>query len=138
MTYTATPTHGKVARLEKSDTAVDYIGEWNLDVHLDMAGIERQGQQWKTALPGQAGWSGSCKGQAVLGNTEQKALHDNLVTATPGTKLTDMKFLINGSTEGWNGNLFVTSIKVAADVGGLVSIDMTFQGDGALSVSDSQ
>jgi len=138
MTYTSTPTHGKVARLEKGDTAVDYIGEWNLEFNLDMATQERQGQHWKNHSPGQAGWGGSARGHAVLGNTQQKALHDNLVTATPGTKLTDMKFLIDGSAEGWSGDLYVTSIKIGAGVTGIVSIDMTFMGDGEPTLSDQQ
>ena len=138
MAYTSTPTHGMVSRLEKGDTAVDYIGSWDLDVNLDMAAQERQGQRWKGHTPGQAGWSGHCKGHAVLGNIQQKALHDNLITATPGTKLTDMKWLINGSIEGWHGNCYVTNIKVTAPVNGHVDIDITFLGDGAPSVSDSQ
>jgi len=138
MAYTSTPTHGKTARAEKNDTAIDYVGEWSLNFNLDMADHSRQGQSWKEGTPGQAGGTGSLRGSCVLGNTEQKALHDNLVTATPGTKLTDMKFLVDGSTEGWSGNLYVTSMVVSAGVGDVVTIAFDFQLDGAWSVSDSQ
>lgn len=138
MAYTSTPTHGKVARMEKNNVAIDYIGEWQAQFNLDMADASRQGQQWKEGIPGQGGWSGSFSGSCVLGNTEQKALHDNLVTATPGTKLTDMKLLINGSSEGWNGNMYITNINVSAGVGGLVTLNFSFQGDGAPTLSDAQ
>jgi len=138
MSYTTTPTHGKVARLEKNDVAVDYIGGWNLNFAIDMAPQERQGQNWKDNTPGQASWAGDFKGHCVLGNTEQKALHDNLGTASPGTKLTDMKFLIDGSTEGWNGDIYINNINVSAPVGGHVDISFTFVGSGAPSLSDSQ
>ena len=138
MAYTTTPTHGKTARLEKNDVAVDYIGAWNLNFNLDLAAVERQGQDWKENNAGQGSWGGDFKGHCVLGNTEQKALHDNLVTATPGTKLTDMKFLIDGSTEGWNGDIFIASINASAPVGGNVDLAFTFVGDGAPTVSDAQ
>lgn len=138
MAYTSTPTHGKTARVEKNNVAVDFGDGWSIDFGVDMSDISRQGQNWKESLPGLANWSGSFSGQLVLGNTEQKALHDNLVTATPGTKLTDMKFLINGSTEGWNGNVYVTGVQVSATIGDKVSVTVNFQGDGAPTLSDSQ
>ena len=138
MAFSSTPTHGKTARSEKGNTAIDYMGEWTLNFNLAMADTSRQGQSWTEGLPGQASGTGSINGSAVLGNTQQKALHDNLVTATPGTKLTDMKFLINGSTEGWNGNLYVISMPVSAGVGDRVTLQFDFQMDGAWSVSDSQ
>lgn len=138
MAYTSTPTHGKTFRVEKGNTAVDYIGNTNLNFDLDMADISRQGQHWKEGIPGQASGKFSFAGSAVLGNTEQKALHDNLVTATPGTKLTDVKFLINGSTEGWSGNVYITSMVVSSSVGDKVSIQFSGQLDGAAALSDGQ
>lgn len=138
MAYASTPTHGKTARMEKNDVAIDFTDGWNIDFNVDLADTSRLGQSWKESLPGQGSWSGSFSGQLVMGNTEQAALMTNLVTATPGTKLTDIKFLIDGTTTGWSGNVYVESVSVGATVGDKVSVTVNFRGDGAPTVSASQ
>ena len=138
MAYNTTPFHGKVCRVEKNDVAMDYSKGWNLSVNLDMADASRAGQHWKEALPGQAGWNGSFEAMAVMGNTEQKAFFDNLVAATPGTKLTDVKFLLDGSTNAFTGNIFITGVSINATMGGVVSATINFQGDGALTLTDAE
>ena len=137
MAYNTTPFHGKTARIEKNDTAMDFSSGWNIDVALDMGDSSRQGQSWKEGLPGQAGWSGSFSGHLVLGNTEQKAFVDNLVTATPGTKLTDVKFLLDGSTNAFTGNIYITGFHPGGTKDGVFDFTFDFHGDGALSVTDS-
>lgn len=137
MAYNTVPFHGKLARIEKGGTKVEFSADWNIQVQLDMADASRQGQHWKEGLPGQAGWSGSMNYQLVLGNTEQKALVDNIIAATPGTKLTDIKFLLDADTNALTGNLFVTSLNITSSVGDIVKGSFNFQGDGALSVTDA-
>ncbi|MEA2014862.1 MAG: hypothetical protein U9N38_06120 [Thermodesulfobacteriota bacterium] len=137
MAYNTTPFHGKSVRVEKNDVAMEYSKGWSLEVSLDMADASRVGQSWKEGLPGQAGWTGSFEIYAVLGNTEQKAFFDNLVTATPGTKLTDVKFLLDGSTNAFTGNIYITGMSMGPTIGDVVSATMNLQGDGALSVTDS-
>jgi len=138
MAYSSAPTHGKVARFEKNNVAIDFTGGWNINFNIEMSDKSRQGQHWKEGLPGQGSWGGDLSGQLVLGNTEQKALHDNLVTATPGTLLTDLKLLINGTTEGWDGDMYLTGLAVSAPLGGVVDVKIDFQGDGAPTLSDAQ
>ena len=71
-----------------------------------------------------------------MGNTEQKALHDACLA---GTKLTDMKWLINGSTEGWgSAGCYVNSMAISANRGSKVGINFGITGSGALSISDAQ
>lgn len=137
MAYNTTPFHGKVARIEKNDVAANYSISWSLDVSLDMADASRQGQSWKEALPGMAGATGTMEYMLVLGNTEQKAFIDNLITATPGTKLTDVKFLLDGSTNAFTGNLYITGFSCNTAIGDVVKGSFPFQIDGALSVTDS-
>lgn len=137
MAYNTTPFHGKTARVEKNDVAMDFTDGWSLDVSLDMADTSRQGQHWKEGLPGQAGFTGSFSGQIVLGNTEQKAFLDNLITAIPGTKLTDVKFLLDGATNAFTGNIYITGFSTATAVGDKVGYTFNFQGDGALTVTDA-
>lgn len=137
MAYNTTPFHGKAVRVEKNNVAMDYSKGWNLSVTLDMADASRVGQSWKEALPGQGGWNGSFEAYFVAGNTEQKAFFDNLVTATPGTKLTDVKFLLDAGTNAYTGNIFITGISINATMGGVVSATVNFQGDGALTLTDA-
>lgn len=137
MAYNSVPFHGKVCRVEKNNVAMEYSKGWSLSVTLDMADASRVGQDWKEALPGQASWNGSFEAYFVAGNTEQKAFFDNLVAAAPGTKLTDVKFLLDVSTNGYTGNIFITGISVAAQMGGVVTATINFQGDGALTLTSA-
>ena len=137
MAYNSTPFHGKVCRVEKSNVAMEYSKGWNLNVNLDMADASRVGQDWKEALPGQAGWSGSFEAYFVAGNTEQKAFFDNLIAATPGTKLTDVKFLLDAEANAFTGDIYITGMSVNATIGNVVSATINFQGNGALSLTNA-
>jgi hypothetical protein len=137
MAYNSAPFHGKVCRVEKNNVVMDYNKGWSLNVNLDMADASRVGQNWKEALPGQAGWSGSFEIYAVLGNTEQYAFFNNIVTATPGTKLTDVHFNLDSTANHYEGNIFVTGISMNATIGGIVSATVNFQGDGALTLANA-
>jgi len=116
---------------------MDYSTGWSLNVNLDMGDASRVGQHWKEALPGQAGWSGSFDIYFVAGNTEQKAFFDNIVTATPGTKLTDVKFLLDGATNAFTGNIYIPGLSIPNNFGGVVKATINFQGDGALTLTDA-
>jgi predicted secreted protein len=135
MAYNTTPAHGKLCRIEKDDEAMDYTDGWTINSTLDLADISRQGQSWKENIPGQAGWDGSFSGSFVAGNTEQKAIFDNIVAATPGTKLTDVKFLLDASTNAFTGNIYITGITVNGQLGDKISFSCNFTGDGALSLA---
>jgi len=136
MAYNTTPFHGKVCRVEKNNVVMDYSKGWSASVNLDMADASRSGQNWKEGLPGQAGWSGSFEIYAVLGNTEQVAFFNNLITAAPGTKLTDTQFNLDATTNALRGNIFITGISINATMAGVVSATVSFQGDGAANISD--
>jgi hypothetical protein len=137
MAYNTTPFHGKVCRVEKNNVVMDYSKGWSLNVNLDMADASRVGQNWKEALPGQAGWSGSFEIYATLGNTAQYAFFNNIVTAAPGTKLTDVHFNLDTTANHFEGNVFITGISINATIGGVVSATVNFQGDGALTLANA-
>jgi hypothetical protein len=69
MAYNNTPFHGKLARTEKDDVAMDFTDGRQINSTLDMADISRQGQHWKEVIPGQAGGSGSANGFFIGGDT---------------------------------------------------------------------
>lgn len=138
MAYNTTPFHGKVCRIEKNNVAISDSLEWSVDASVDMADKTGQGDNWASALPGIAKATGSMKYKLVLGNTEQKALVDNIISATPGTKLTDVKFLLDASTNAFTGDIFITGFSVAASVsGGVVTGSFNFQFDGALEMTNA-
>jgi len=134
MAFNSTPFHGKVCVVEKNNVVMAYSKGWSASVQLDMADSSRVGQDWKEALPGQGGWSGSFEIYFVAGNTEQKAFFDNLIAATPGTKLTDVKLLLDGTTNALTGNIFITGFSISTNISSVVSATMNFQGDGAVSL----
>ena len=131
----AYPIHGKVARSEKNGTVIAFTAGWEITAEIDMADISSQGDSWKTALPGMAGWSGKIDAHLTPSNTEQNALLDNLIAAAPGTKLTDMQFNLEDTGDLLSGNIYITSIPIATNIGGVVSVSFNFQGDGALALT---
>ena len=135
MAYNTTPFHGKLARVEKNTVVMDFSDGWTLNVTLDMADISRSGQHWKEGLTGQASWNGTFSGQLVLGNTEQKAFVDNLVTATPGTKLTDTQLNLESTTSAFTGHIYITGFSTSPGIGDAVKFTFNFQGNGALTVT---
>ena len=135
MAGNTTPIHGKVCRVEKNTVVMEWTEGWSITVTLDVADISRQGQDWKENLPGQAGWSGSFSGSFVAGNTEQKAILDNIVTATPGTKLADMEFNLEDTGDYLSGNLYITGVTIDGRVGDKTLFTVNFIGDGALSLT---
>lgn len=136
MAYNTVPFHGKACRVEKNDVAMSYTKGWSISATLDMADSTAQADAWKSGLPGAAGWSGSFEIYFVAGNTEQKAIFDNIVTATPGTKLTDVKFLLDGSTNAFTGDIYITGISINASMGDVVTATVNFQGNSTLTLTD--
>jgi len=136
MAYRSTPFHGKLARVEKADTATGYGTGWSLSITLAMADASRQGQQWTEGLPGQGSWSGDFPLLFTPGNTEQKAFFDNIVTATPGTLLTDVKFLLEDGTHAFTGDIFITGFSLTTNLTEVVGATVTYQGNGAPTLTD--
>lgn len=137
MAYSAVPFHGKSLKVEKNDVVMEYSLGWSMNINLDMADASRVGQNWKEALPGQAGWNGSFEVYFVAGNTEQKAFFDNLVTATPGTKLTDVKFLLDATTNAFTGNIYIIGLSIPSSMGAVVKATINYQGDAAVTITDA-
>ena len=135
MSYNATPFHGKVCRVEKNGTKMNYTQGWQITANLEIADSTSCGDAWKTGLPGLASWSGSFNGYFVAGNTEQKAFFDNIVAAAPGSKLTDVKFLLDADTNAFVGDIYVMNFSVSPTIGGVVPFTINFQGNGALSLT---
>ena len=79
-------------------------------------------------------WKGSMTISFDETNTEQKALHDAIIAAGGATKLTDVKFTMDG-TKNWAGSVWIESFSITTDVNGVITGDLGFKGDGALAYS---
>ncbi|MFH2076955.1 MAG: hypothetical protein ABIJ57_16715, partial [Pseudomonadota bacterium] len=55
---------------------VAYLIDWSQSVTLDMADTSRMGQQWKEAIPGQAGGTGSANAYFIGGQPLYDALYE--------------------------------------------------------------
>ena len=135
MAHATVPTHGSTCRVEKGDTVMDFTDGWTIHAEVDLAVIACQGQSWKGKLPGQGDWNGSFSGQLVLGNTQQKAIVDNIINATPGTKLTDIKFLMDVAANYFSGDCFIKSIDFNAPATGPLAFTVNVEGNDALSLT---
>lgn len=135
MAYNTTPFHGKLARIEKNDIAIDFTGDYTFNVTIELASVKRQGQHWDENVVGFGSWNASFNGQLVCGNAEQIALINNIVTATPGVKLTDIKFLLDASTNAYSGDVYLVGHGVNTGVGTHCACSFSFIGDGAPTIS---
>jgi len=114
---------------------VGYLVDWNLNLTLDMADCSRMGQQWKEALPGQAGGSGSASGYFIATQT----LLNNLQEAiAQGEKYFLLQLFTNDPDQDQTGdhlNAWVafTSFNVGAAIGAVVKEQVNFQVVGAVS-----
>lgn len=129
------PIHGKVTRVAKNSVEVGNEIEFTIDANLDMDEISPKGVDWKTWLPGMTEWGGNMNYNFDPTNTEQKALMDNIVAATPGTLLTDLVFRLEDSGDFFSGDLYVTGLNISAGVGGKVAGGFPFKGNGPLSLT---
>jgi len=137
MAYNTTPFHGKTARIEKNTVLIGYSDGWEIEAEVDFDDITSQGDSWEDQIAGIARWRGSMSFKFVAGNTEQKALMDNVITATPGTKLTDVQFNLDSTTNAFTGDIHLLGASIAANKGGKVTYNVPFKGSGALTLTAS-
>jgi len=99
------------------------IREWSIDyaaAALDTSGFD--GGQPKTFIAGQSEWSGSFNGfkdgaPLAIGTILAAEFQESAI-----------------ATQKWTGNIYITSIRPATTVDGLVVYGYDFQGTGALVV----
>lgn len=124
--------NGREASIRKSSVTVAYLQEWTLDIALNAEETTEFADDWKNFVGGMVEWSGSVSGNFDPSNTQQKAIHDALLTAAPTGALTDLRFYMDG-THYWSGSVIITGVAVNITVSGLVKITINFQGNGVLA-----
>lgn len=143
MAWSTGVTHGKKARVlaytTVGDTAIDWSSDWSISVTQDAAVFQRQGQQYKEALPGQSAWTGSANFMFVPGSSEQRTLIDRILTTNATvitTALTTQIKFCDGSTLNYlRGDMVITGLNITAGVGDIMKCSFTFQGSGILTMT---
>jgi predicted secreted protein len=133
----AYPIHGKVCKItvDSGTNKVAEMSEWTITANLDLDEDTQFEDNWKTYLAGLASWSGSMSGNFDPTDIYQKELLDALVTASPGTAITDARFELEDSGDYFSGSLIITSMEVNPSIAGTVKVTIGFQGTGALSLT---
>lgn len=124
--------HGKDAAIKKNAVAIAYAQEWSIDSALAAEDVTDFGDDWKAFAGGLAEWSGSITCFFDPSNTEQKAIHDALITAAPTGALTDITFYLNAANY-YSGNVIITGVAISVSVSGVIGVTFSFQGNGALA-----
>ena len=114
---------------------VGYLIDWNLNVTLDMADASRLGQQWKEALPGQAGATGAAGGYFIGSDQLLSCLQQSLAT---GDKYFFLQLFNYDPDQDQTGDHFnawatFTSFATGADIGSVVKEAINFQVYGGVS-----
>jgi hypothetical protein len=104
------------------------MGEWSLDVERNIEDDTEFGDSWESGVATLGKWSGSVKGRWDMAGTQQAACQTALLN---GTTIA-LRLYATGSLY-YSGNAYITKITPSATVSGLVEVELSFQGTGALS-----
>lgn len=104
------------------------LGEWSLDISVDMQDVTSFGDLWKRYLSGLHEWTGSCSGRFDGSDAAQKAMLTALLAGTPAT----ISFAVDG-THSFSGTAYLSAGNVSAAVEGTVDVSYDAQGNGELT-----
>jgi len=142
MAFPSTPIHGKLARVTKAGTIVDYSSRWSINWTKDAAVFGRQAQEYKEAAPGQAGWTGSAEFFFVNAAEQGEVLAYAIGTSSTPTLSTThnssgLLFCFDTTVNKLQGNIIVTGLTIDAPVGDMIRASFTFQGSGPIKFVDA-
>lgn len=104
------------------------MGEWSLDVERAIEDDTEFGDTWEAGVSTIGKWSASIKGRWGVDGTQQGLLQTGHLAGTTVA----LRLYVNASNY-YSGNAYVTKISPSATVKGLVEIEYSFQGTGALA-----
>lgn len=107
--------------------------EWSLEISADA--LENTNWDWAAA---DEGWRGYISGLRGFTGTITLYADDTPGTAIlPGTTVTDAKFYVKESTtRGYKGDIITTGATPGATIDGVETLEISFQGTGALAVGN--
>ncbi len=119
---------GKSGKVMIAAATVTDIGNWSLDLGVDVLEDTSLGDDWKTFIAGLKEWSASAEGtwNVASDTAGQKALQDAFLAGNTVA----LKLYVN-ATNNYSGNAIITGISIEDPVDDIVSFSVEFQGTGA-------
>lgn len=124
---------GKDGGVDLGTSKIGYIDNFSLSIEAGTAETSQLGDQWKEFIGTAKGWSGSFSGTFDYGDTQQKSIIDNLISANASTSVT-LKFKVSAALT-LTGTAWVSNASVGASHGDKITISFNFQGSGALAAA---
>ncbi len=124
---------GKDGEVRLSSAKIGYIDNFSLSIEAGTAEVSQLGDQWKEFIGTAKGWSGSFSGTFDYGNTQQKSIIDNLISANASTSVT-LNFKVSASLS-LTGTAWISNASIGAAHGDKITISFNFQGSGALAAA---
>lgn len=106
---------------------------WSVNTQLDILEASAMGAAWKSNKGGMGQWTGQAVARVDLANAAMLDAVNDLLIGTPLGLSRPMRFNVSG-LKYYFGNGVVTQVGVAAAVGNIVELSLTFLGDGALAL----
>lgn len=106
---------------------------WNVNTQLDILEASAMGAAWKANKGGMGQWTGTAVARVDLADAAMLDAVNDLLIGTPLGLSRPMRFNVSG-LKYYFGNGVVTQVGVAAAVGNIVELSLTFLGDGALAL----
>jgi len=110
--------------VDNGATNIAQLTAWNITQNAETIEASYMGADWKCVKPGMASWEGSAEavfdtteGYPVIGTVVQLIAYEVVGTAT------------------YTGDAIVTSIETAVGVEDMITVSLSFTGDGALVTS---
>ncbi len=123
----------KFGTVSSEDTAAA-LASWSMDITADTIETTAMGSNaYKTFTIGKHSWSGTA--EMHWDNADDTA-QEGMETALTGQDITKKLILYPGGTSGvdsWEGLVAITGVSMSGSIGDTVKYNITFQGVGALT-----
>ena len=107
--------------VDNGTSNIAQLTAWNITQNAETIEASYMGADWKCVKPGMASWEGSA--EAVFDTTEGYPII--------GTVVSLIAYEVAG-TATYSGDAIVTSIETAVGVEDMITVSLSFTGDGAL------
>ena len=124
---------GKSAKVMYGGGDVVGLDEWSVSVDVsqhDVTTFSTATLQWRDSIPGLSGWTASVSGNFDVASTGLADLRTNTLTPATGT----FNFYMDkAGGEALNGSGYMQTMGHSAPIDGVVEVDFSVQGTGALT-----
>jgi hypothetical protein len=110
--------------VDNGTSNVAQLVSWTITQTADTVEASYMGEDWKCVKPGMFSWEGSA--EAVFDTTETYPTIGSVV---------DIIAYETGTTQTYSGNAIITSIETSAGVEDMITVSLSFVGDGTLTTA---